>query len=356
MDSKRVTYTLLSTLAIFGLGTVDNLNLRTEFSSQNLYAADSKIESFDVSVIQDNLFEERLQNLNSDFPLPFNQLVKKSLLAYVNNPSSTEKIISLCNAYSPLFTRILEEEGVPRELANLPIIESKLEVEALSHKGAMGLWQFMAPTASIFGLRIDDEIDERKDPEKATRAAAKYLKQLNDRFDNWLLALAAYNCGPGNVSKAIRRAGGKKDFWEIRKYLPRETRYYVPRFIAATYVANYYPFHNMAPPSTSLDMSFDYVLEVDQDLEINKFSDDLGISPQSLKSLNPALIGDYVPGFKSPVKLKIPYQLYQSAETISSKTDEINTELKLLKLDKMTVRFPLELVSTETEASLKKLN
>ena len=206
-------------------------------------------------------YAQRLSRLPNVIEMPYNEIVRKYIDRYCERlRPSVSIMLGACNFYNPIFEEALESYQVPLELRNLPIIESALHPNAVSRAGAVGLWQFMIGTAKRYGLEVTSLIDERKDPVKASYAAAHLLKDLYDIFGDWSLAIAAYNCGPGNVSKAIRRSGGKKDFWGVYQYLPAETRGYVPAFIAANYVMNYYCDHNICPVGTTLPQATDTLL------------------------------------------------------------------------------------------------
>jgi len=203
-----------------------------------------------VPVYDDFVYEARLAKLNakSPFDLVYNPHVKAYIELYtVRKRELLSRLIGLSQLYYPLFEQVFDKYNLPLELKHLAVIESALNPNARSRAGAQGLWQFMYPTAKLFGLKVTSYIDERCDPYKSTIAAAEYIKYLYDIFKDWQLVLAAYNAGPGVISKAIRRSGGKKTYWEIRPYLPRETQGYVPAFIAANYVMNYYAEHNITP-------------------------------------------------------------------------------------------------------------
>ena len=209
----------------------------------------------------DETYAQRLSRLPNVIDMPYNDIVRKYIDRYCERlRPSVSIMLGACNFYNPIFEEALESYQVPLELRNLPIIESALHPNAVSRAGAVGLWQFMIGTAKRYGLEVTSLIDERKDPVKASYAAAHMLKDLYDIFGDWSLAIAAYNCGPGNVSKAIRRSGGRKDFWGIYQYLPAETRGYVPAFIAANYVMNYYCDHNICPVGTTLPQATDTLL------------------------------------------------------------------------------------------------
>ena len=221
----------------------------------------------------------------------------------------------------PIFEEALDTYGLPLELKYLPIIESALNPSAVSRAGASGLWQFMLNTGKIYGLESNSLVDERRDPIKATWAAARYLKDMYAIYQDWNLVIAAYNCGPGTINKAIRRAGGKTDYWEIYNYLPKETRGYVPAFIAANYVMTYYCKHNICPMETNIPDATDTV-QVNRNLHFEQIADVCGIGMDELKSLNPQYKKNIIPGDSKPQTLRLPIN---SISTFIDKQDTIYT-------------------------------
>ena len=214
-------------------------------------------------------------------------------------------MLSACNFYMPIFEEALDTYGLPLELKYLPIIESALNPSAVSRAGASGLWQFMLNTGKIYGLESNSLVDERRDPIKATWAAARYLKDMYAIYQDWNLVIAAYNCGPGTINKAIRRAGGKTDYWEIYNYLPKETRGYVPAFIAANYVMTYYCKHNICPMETNIPDATD-TIQVNRNLHFEQITDVCGIGMDEVKSLNPQYKKNIIPGDSKPQTLRLP--------------------------------------------------
>lgn len=209
--------------------------------------------STDNPTFSDSTYIDRLSRMPTLMEMPYNEIVRKFIDMYTGRlRNQVAFMLSACNFYMPIFEEALDAYDLPLELRYLPIIESALNPSAVSRAGAVGLWQFMIGTAKIYGLESNSLVDERRDPIKATWAAARYLKEMYDIYKDWNLVIAAYNCGPGTINKAIRRAGGKTDYWEIYNYLPKETRGYVPAFIAANYVMTYYCKHNICPLDTNI--------------------------------------------------------------------------------------------------------
>ena len=254
------------------------------------------------------LYIERLQKLPYVMEMPYNDIVKKFIEMYLQKPDKVEYMLGLGQTYYfPMFEEALERYGVPLELKYLPVIESALNARATSRAGAAGLWQFMVPTGRLYGLEVNSLVDERRDPLKASDAAARYLRDLYNIYQDWHLVIAAYNCGPGNVAKATRYAGGgKKDYWQIYPYLPSETRSYVPIFIAANYVMNYYREHNMCPMQPTVTVATDTIM-VDKRINLRQVSELLNISFDELRFLNPQYRQDIVPGNIKPYPLVLPF-------------------------------------------------
>lgn len=257
-------------------------------------------------VISDSVYIDRLSRIPSVIEMPFNDVVKKHIEAYTNRlRNKVSFVLAAANFYMPLFEEALDTYDLPLELKYLPIIESALNPTALSRQRASGLWQFMLRTGKLYGLENNSLVDERRDPIKSTWAAARYLKDLYNIYKDWNLTLAAYNCGPGNVNKAIRRAGGATDYWEIYHLLPKETRGYVPGFIAANYIMHYYCEHGICPMETQLPATTD-TIHIHRDLNLNQVADVCNIDIEQLRSLNPQYKKDIVPGNSKPYVLRLP--------------------------------------------------
>ncbi len=248
----------------------------------------------------------RLQRLPNVIEMPYNDVVRHFIDQYTGRlRRSVSIILGASNFYMPIFEEALEAYQLPLELKYLPVIESALNPQAVSHAGAVGLWQFMITTGKQYGLEVTSLIDERRDPIKSSYAAAHYLKDLYDIFGDWTLAIASYNCGPGNVRKAISRAGGSKDYWQIYPYLPKETRGYVPAFIAANYIMTYYCDHNICPASAQLPAATDTVM-VNRNLHADQVIALCNISAEALRALNPQYRTSLIPGDSHACALRLP--------------------------------------------------
>lgn len=273
---------------------------------KNYIVLDYEADKKNTGKLDDALIIERLGKLPTVIEMPFNSVVKGAIRYYVNRPQLVENMLGLSLYYMPIFEDALERHKMPLELKYLPVIESALVPTAVSKAGAGGLWQFMPPTAKGMGLEINSLVDQRRDPYLASDAAARYLKQLYQTYNDWSLAIAAYNCGPGNVNKALRRAGdGKHDFWEIYPFLPTETRGYVPTFIAANYIMNYHKDHNISPALARRPLVTDTV-HVSRRVHFDQISQVMDIPVAELRALNPQFRTDLIPGDIHPYSLVLP--------------------------------------------------
>lgn len=263
-------------------------------------------------VFDTEVYIRRLQKMPNVIEMPYNPVVRKFIDQYTGRlRRSVALMLGASNFYIPIFEEALEAYQLPLELKYLPMIESALNPGATSRVGAGGLWQFMITTGKRYDLEVTSLIDERRDPIKSSYAAARMLKGLYDIFGDWTLVIAAYNCGPGNVNKAIKRAGGERDYWKIYPYLPSETRGYVPAFIAANYVMNYYCEHNICPATTQLPMGTD-TLVVNRDVYFEQISEVCKISMEELKALNPQYRTSKIPGSAKPCILRMPLEAINS--------------------------------------------
>ncbi|MBQ5753990.1 MAG: transglycosylase SLT domain-containing protein [Alistipes sp.] len=255
----------------------------------------------------DSLYRKRLMDMVSPVHLPYNYIVRKYIDQYLGGRwSPLSRVLSLSKYYFPIIEQELIAAGLPVELRFLPIIESNLSSVATSRAGAVGLWQFMPSTGKNLGLEINSLVDERCDVLLSTRAACRFLRDLYRIYDDWTLALAAYNCGPGNVSKAIARAGADcKTFWDIYDFLPSETRGYVPKFIAAAYCYTYHNLHNVTAASTPECIATDTII-IDRTMHLGQVASTLNIPLETLRHLNPQYKIDIVPAARKPYALRLP--------------------------------------------------
>lgn len=286
------------------LSSTDSLYL--DWISKN-YITPINCESSNANpVISDSIYIDRLQRIPAVIEMPYNDIIRKFIDQYaIKLRERVAFMLSANNFYMPIFEEALEANGLPLELKYLPVIESALNPQATSRQGAVGLWQFMLRTGKAYGLEINTLIDERRDPLKSTYAAAKYLKDLYDIYHDWNLVLAAYNCGPGNINKAIRRAGGTTDFWSIYNFLPKETRGYVPAFVAANYIMTYYCEHNISPMPMQMPEGTD-TIHIDKVLNLNQVSEVCKIDINQLRALNPEFRKDVIPGNQKTYALRLP--------------------------------------------------
>ncbi len=281
--------------------------LEENFYLQNFVVTDDQDRSERLGTAAD--YEKRLAAMPTEIEMPYNSIVGKYIDMYLGKRRDlVARMLALHGYYGNIFIEELLKVGVPTELQYLPVIESAINPNAVSRAGATGLWQFMPATAKGLGMEVNSLVDERRDPRESSRNAARYLKQLYDIYGDWSLAIASYNCGPGTVNKALRRAGGgKKDFWEIYNYLPTETRGYVPAFIAANYVMTYHDKHNIAPTVVRRQLVTDTV-HVNNRVHFQQIADVLNIPIEEIRMLNPQYRQDVIPGNYHPYPLTLPKQ------------------------------------------------
>ena len=262
-----------------------------------------------ISEFPDSVYVDRIGRINSVITLPYNNIIRNHIHVYTEKKLDKFRImLGLQDYYFPMIEDIFDSYGLPVELKYMAVIESALNPNAVSRMGATGLWQFMYSTGHMCGLTINSVVDERRDPVKATHAAARYLKDLYGIYNDWILVIAAYNCGPGNVNKAIRRSGNRKDYWEIYYHLPRETRGYIPQFVAAAYAMNYYREHNIIPLQIDLPLAVDTVM-VSHDIHLEQIAAVLNLPIQELNALNPQYRTGLVPGKTRPYAITLPVDL-----------------------------------------------
>ena len=287
--------------------SVDSLMMQWN-ARQYLFPEEEVSTSEYLSNLTPEDYAERLSRIPGIMEFPYNGIVQEFIERYTTKNSRT---ISFClaagNFYVPMFEEALEANGLPLELKYLPVIESALNPTARSKAGAVGLWQFLLTTGKRYGLEVNSLIDERQDPVKSTWAAAQMLKELYDIYKDWNLVIAAYNCGPGNVNKAIHRANGETDYWKIYPYLPTETRGYVPAFIAANYAMYYYCEHQIAPLRTAYPIATDTVM-ITRNLHFDQIAELCDIDKDAIRALNPQYKLDQIPGDVKPYSLRLPQE------------------------------------------------
>ncbi len=284
--------------------------------AHQMAAYEVDFEEFDSvkfeSNVPDEVYMERLKKMNSFITLPYNENVRKYIVLYSEKmPNKMSHMLGLCRYYMPIFEEIFDKYDLPLELKAMTIIESALNPRAVSPVGAKGMWQFMYNTAKAYGLNIDSFVDERMDPVKSADAAARFLEDAYEIFGDWNLAIASYNCGAGNVRKAIRRAGGKRGFWDIWPYLPRETRGYGPAFVGALYTLNYYKEHGIKPADVGMPVAVD-TFRINKQLHLKQVSELTGAPLEELKNLNPQYRHEIIPGHSREYILRIPIEYSNS--------------------------------------------
>lgn len=254
----------------------------------------------------DSVYTGRLDRLKSIIRLPYNSIIRNHIHVYtIKQRDKFSAVLGLKDYYFPMIEDIFDSYGIPVELKYMAVIESALNPNAVSRAGATGLWQFMYSTGRFYGLTINSVVDDRRDPVKSTHAAARYMKDLYSIYNDWILVIAAYNCGPGNVNKAIRRSGNKKDYWDIYYRLPRETRGYIPMYVAAAYGINYYAQHNIKPLLINIPLATDTIM-VNKDIHLAQISEVMKLPYGELRALNPQYRTGLVPGSAKPLPLTLP--------------------------------------------------
>ena len=277
-------------------------NWQAQTYLQKVHKKQSKNKNLNIS---DTIYAKRLASMPTIVRMPYNNMVRTFIDTYVKRGHrQVSFMLGVSELYMPIFDEEINRAGIPYELRYLPIIESGLNATATSFAGARGLWQFMIGTGNHYGLKSNNYIDERLDPIKSTEAAVRYLKDLYKMFNNWELAIASYNCGPGNVKKAIIRSGGSTDFWKIYDWLPAETRGYLPAFIAANYAMTFYNDHGIAPMTPKVPITTDTV-HVNKNLHFNQIVEVCGIDIEEIRALNPQYLKDIIPGANETYVLRL---------------------------------------------------
>lgn len=282
-------------------------------SLMNLYMARTYLDETNDCRMKDvnpvfakEIYVDRLSRIPSVIEMPYNDVVQKFIDRYSGRlRHSVSYMLGASNFYMPIFEEALEAYSLPLELRYLPVIESALNPTAVSRVGATGLWQFMLATGKHYGLEVNSLVDERRDPVKSSYAAAHYLSDLYKIFGDWNLVIAAYNCGPDQINKAIHRSNGERDYWKIYPYLPKETRGYVPAFIAANYIMTYYCDHNICPMTTRLPAKTDTIM-VNRNVHLEQVAAVCGIDIDQLRALNPAYRRDIIPGATKESSIRLP--------------------------------------------------
>lgn len=303
-----------------------------DYSTRNYLNTDSNCNFPNVNPeFAEEVYIRRLSQLPTVMEMAYNDVVRKFIDRYSGQLRRTVSLmLGAQNFYMPIFEEALESYSLPLELKYLPVIESALNPKAVSHAGATGLWQFMIGTGKQYGLEVNSLVDERRDPILSSYAAAHYLSDLYRIFGDWNLVIAAYNCGPENINKAIHRANGARDYWQIYPYLPRETRGYVPAFIAANYIMNYYCEHNICPLITDLPAKTDTII-VNRDVHFDQIAEVIGIDVKQLGELNPQYRRQIVNGSNKPSAIRLPMnyvsQFIDNEDSIfSHRADELLTK------------------------------
>ena len=320
-------------------GLEDNLDsLLHLYNAKTYMMPDTSCNYRDVNpVFEKEVYIDRLKRMPTIIEMPYNDVVQKFIDRYSGKlRRSVSFMLGASNFYMPIFEEALEAYNLPLELKYLPVIESALNPKAVSRVGATGLWQFMLSTGKRYGLEVNSLVDERRDPVKASYAAAHYLSDLYKIFDDWSLVIAAYNCGPSKVNQAIHRAKGSADYWNIYPYLPKETRGYVPAFIAANYIMNYYCDHNICPMVTELPTKTDTVV-VEKDVHLEQIAQVLNIDIEHLRNLNPQYRRDIINGLNKPMSVRLPASLVGAFIDNEDSIYNFKPEELLLKRDVVEV-------------------
>lgn len=286
---------------------IDSL-LNSWYARHLLKTLDCEAKVVDAKSISDSVYASRLYNMPTIMDMPYNKVVRQYIDRYsTRNRDLVSYMLGISEFYMPMIEETIDRYNAPKELKYLPVIESAMKPKAVSRAGAKGLWQFMFGTSKLYGLKSNNYIEERFDPVKSTDAAIRYLIDLHRIFNSWDLAIAAYNCGPGNVKKAIKRSGGKNSFWGIYRYLPRETRGYVPAFIAANYIMTYHAEHGICPMEPNIPIITD-TLQITKNLHFSQIADLCSIDIEEIRAINPQYVRDIVPGENEACTVHLPHE------------------------------------------------
>ncbi|MDY3848244.1 MAG: transglycosylase SLT domain-containing protein [Prevotella sp.] len=325
------------------------------YMSKTYLDEDNDCRMKDVNpVFEEQTYIDRLHRMPTIIEMPYNEVVRKFIDRYSGRlRHSVSYMLGASNFYMPIFEQALETYQIPLELKYLPVIESALNPKAVSRVGATGLWQFMLATGKAYGLEVNTLVDDRRDPIKASYAAAHYLSDLYKIFGDWNLVIAAYNCGPDQINKAIHRAKGSKDYWQIYPYLPKETRGYVPAFIAANYIMTYYCEHNICPMTTRLPAKTDTVM-IDRNLHLEQIAAVCNIDIEQLRALNPAYRQDIVPGNTKPYAVRLPQTEVGKFIDMQDSIFNYNTDVLLTKRATVTVNDEVPTYSRKSSSRRSK--
>lgn len=300
LDDDSIAFDLPESMTV----NIDSL-LNSWYARNLLKSLDCDTRMVNPTTFSDSIYAQRLYDMPTIMEMRYNSVVRQYIDRYsTKNRSLVSYMLGISHYYMPMIEAAIDKYNMPHELKYLPIIESALKPKAVSGAGAKGLWQFMFGTGKLYGLKSNNYIEERFDPIKSTDAAMRYLRDLHKTFGRWDLALAAYNCGPGRVKKAILRSGGKQDFWDIYRYLPRETRGYVPAFIAANYIMTYHNEHGICPMEPNVPVATD-TLHITKNLHFSQIADLCNVAIDDIRAINPQYIRDIVPGANEPCVLRL---------------------------------------------------
>lgn len=341
--AQHLSYNILTDTADTPVEVKRNYDILLSKTSNLKYLNNCNGNSFSPKLSDDSTYIKRLYSLPTQMELVFNSQVKKQIELYATTRRDlVSYMLGEGKYYFPIFEEALDREGLPLELKYLPVIESAMQPLAKSHKGASGLWQFMAATGKMYDLEINSLVDERLDPHKASVAAARFLKDLYTTYKDWNLVIAAYNCGQGNVNKAITRSGGHTDFWAIYNHLPKETRGYVPIFIAATYIMNYFPEHNICPAECPKPLTMD-TLGINRTIHIQQVADILDIPVDDIRKYNPQFKTDVIPGDYKEYRLNLPIEkltayIENKDKIYAHRRDELLVHRKVAGVDAVVAR------------------